>query len=106
MSKVDSATLDQDIKLSFQSAMDLRYTRSQRENFNEHGHALRKQLAALDGKYFSSGADKVTSANAQIAKVNEGLKKNLQNIHYTTEVINELGMLVHHLSGLIKILGV
>ena len=105
MAKVDDVTLSEDIKLCFQMAMDLRYTRSQRENFNEHGETLRKQLAVLYGKYFTSGVDKVASAKANIAKVNGELKKTIENIHYTTEMINNLGMLVHQLSELIKILG-
>jgi hypothetical protein len=101
--KVDTTTLTQLIDACFNLSMDGRLDQQQRSDFLAMGKRLRGSLLNLLSATFDEGTPAVLSANAEISRINNGLKAQAERLNQIAQTVKDIGSLVASLDKLIGI---
>lgn len=105
-STADTTQLAEVVQTVFLLSLDGRLSTGMRGNLNSLGMQLRNQLRELLTQVFEAGTAALVEANDDIDEINANLKKALQDINKTTDLIEDLGALVSSIDKLLGIVGV
>jgi ribulose 1,5-bisphosphate carboxylase large subunit-like protein len=106
MNELNGVELDECVSNCFDLAIDLRYTREQRDSFLAHGVELRRRKKKLVSQNFAPQIQRVAEVNETIKKANAELKKSFDDISNYVTTIDNIAVLVKQLSDLAAIIGV
>lgn len=101
--RTDNTTLLNCVNRCFALASDATIPAEEQQIYFERGDRLRARLMTLLHAQFTGGAQEISSANAELRKVNKILKDRLQGLENAANTIGALGNLVSIIDDLFKL---